>query len=761
MTEKQQKLLGLFKEIDSICKKHGLRYVMAGGTLLGVVRNEGFLPWDDDMDICMPRDDWDKFVEICKTELPQNRVLSSPELDRSFTNSFPRYGDTTGCAIHKHQIISEDVAGEVIDVFTLDPIPDDPEEHRKYCVHMMIYSDLINMGAVFGNRWDVPTGLYLKYLLMYLFLGKDRTLSRLERLLFSHKEEECSRYVMRWGGCPFLFDKDMMFPVKYGKFQDVEVMIPHHTNAYLTWHYGDEWSYVPPHGEREAHETISLTEGSFRELRSDYMERASRKRWIAGASVRKLYYIATAKKRYRLHRERSLYQAKSVVMDLKARFKKSGHTVGELLEQRDFAALSDLFSRYFQVQLSPGFIGREDFSNIYLFNHPILIELEDEMFYGAAVTLLYMEKLSKAYRLLEIRKAQIGLTKEMEALVSHMEAFRAAVNEYDYGSKEKAEAMLDSLLEIYPQAPSFLKFKCRFAMERTKAGDTEEAEGFLAVALQKFPQDGYYMKYQGDLYLLQGQREKAWELYADAREHTTNGMVFLEIEKELGSCREELFLQCRRDLAQGRTAEALARTTLIQRLLPEDREAKGYVLLAKASAILEGTRRTGLPEEILEALKKLREEPDENLERDWALYKEALTMAWIRLGYTEKLAALYTEAAAEEPERAGDLERQLEPEAFSGEEQAQALKILGDIRMKQGRSGEAFDFYLKAWKLAKGSWLREELSLIFLEDLYKNGRRISSYGRNADIRGLLSGLLDKYGSLSELLAFVEQLWQEE
>lgn len=759
MTEKQQKLLGLFKEIDSICKRHGLRYVMAGGTLLGVVRNEGFLPWDDDMDICMPRDDWNKFVEICKTELPKNRVLSSVELDRSFTNSFPRYGDTTGCAIHKHQIISEDVAGEVIDVFTLDPIPDDPEEHRKYCVHMMIYSDLINMGAVFGNRWDVPAGLYLKYLLMYLFLGKDRTLSRLERLMFSHKEEECSRYVMRWGGCPFLFDKDMMFPVKYGKFQDMEVMVPNHTNAYLTWHYGDEWSYVPPHGEREAHETISLMEGSYRELRSDYMEKASRKRWIAGASVRKLYYIATAKKRYRLHKERSLYQAKSIVMDLRVRLKECGHTVGELLEQRDFATLSHLFSRYFQVQLSPGFIGREDFSNIYLFNHPILIEVEDEVFYAAALTLFYTEKISKAYRLLEVRKSQRGLTGVMEALVSDVDAFRVAVNEYDYGSKEKAENILDGLMGKYSGVPSFLKFKCRFVMERAEAGDTQEAERFLSGALREFPEDGYYMKYQGDLYLFQGQRQKAWELYADAREHTANGMVHLEIEKELRDCREEAFLQCREDLAQGQTEKALALMKLWQRLLPEDRTVQGYALLAKASAILEGTKRTGIPGEILEALKNLKEEPDENIAEDWSLYKEALTTAWIRLGYDAKLASLYTEAAAEEPETAGALEAQMQPEAFSGEKRAQAFKILGDIRMKQGRSGEAFGFYFKSWELAKGSWLREELSLIFLTDLYENGRRISVYGKNADVRGLLSGLLDKYGTLEELLVFVEQIGQ--
>ena len=56
MTEKQEHLLQLFRELDEICKKNNLRYVMAGGTAIGVVRNEGFIPWDDDVDIYMPRD---------------------------------------------------------------------------------------------------------------------------------------------------------------------------------------------------------------------------------------------------------------------------------------------------------------------------------------------------------------------------------------------------------------------------------------------------------------------------------------------------------------------------------------------------------------------------------------------------------------------------------------------------------------------------------------------------------------------------------
>ena len=211
MTEKQKLLLQLFREVDAICKKHDLRYVMAGGTLIGVLRNEGFIPWDDDVDIYMPKSDWDKFVEICQNEMPPNRAVYCAEVDRNYTNGFPRYGSTDTCAIHKHQIIGDDKAGEIIDVLTLDPIPDDDREYEKYRDHMMIYTELLNISMVVGVRWEISPWRYLYWLFRYTFCGKDRTLKKLEKIMFSYKEEECSRYAMRWGGCPFLFDKDMMF----------------------------------------------------------------------------------------------------------------------------------------------------------------------------------------------------------------------------------------------------------------------------------------------------------------------------------------------------------------------------------------------------------------------------------------------------------------------------------------------------------------------------------------------------------------------
>ena len=348
MTEKQQYLLKLFREIDEMCKKHNLRYVMAGGSLIGVARNEGFIPWDDDVDIYMPRDDWNKLVELSDQVLPPNRAFQCVDVDRSYTNTFPRYASTDTCAIHRHQIIGKDKAGEIIDVLTLDPIPDDDREYEKYRTHLMIYSDLINIAVVYGNRYEVPVHLYLKYLFSYFFLGKERTLKKLEKIMFSYKEEKGSRYAMRWGGCPFLFDKDMMFPVKYGRFEGVDVMIPNKVSDYLIWHYGDEWSYIPPHGERESHDAVECHHMNYEEFRKEYMPKLDTFRLKKDAVFRKIYYMATAKRSHRLIRKRQELLGEVTAQDLMNRLEQKKVSLEALLEKRDFHTLNQIFGDYFR-----------------------------------------------------------------------------------------------------------------------------------------------------------------------------------------------------------------------------------------------------------------------------------------------------------------------------------------------------------------------------------------------------------------------------
>lgn len=71
----QEEERGILKVIDELCRKHGLTYFIDAGTTLGAVRHGGFIPWDDDADVGMPYDDFNRFCELAKTELPEGYSL--------------------------------------------------------------------------------------------------------------------------------------------------------------------------------------------------------------------------------------------------------------------------------------------------------------------------------------------------------------------------------------------------------------------------------------------------------------------------------------------------------------------------------------------------------------------------------------------------------------------------------------------------------------------------------------------------------------
>ena len=743
MTEKQELLLQLFREVDAICKKHNLRYVMAGGTLIGVLRNEGFIPWDDDVDIYMPKSDWDKFVEICKTEIPQNRALYCSDVDRTYTNGFPRYGGTDSCAIHKHQIIGDDKAGEIIDVLTLDPIPDDDREYEKYRTHMMIYTDLLNISMVVGARWEIPAFQYLYWLFRYKFFGKDRTLKKLEKIMFSYKEEECSRYAMRWGGCPFLFDKDMMFPVKYMDFEGEKVMVPHRTSDYLIWHYGDEWSYIPPHGERESHESIYVPGASYQEIRDEYMPRIDKNRIRRQMTFRKFYCLLMAKGDHKLDKKRNRIRAGVIAKDLGARFLRSEKSLETLLLEKRYDVLNEIFDSYYRTQLSVEFIGREDYKGIQPFYHPTLVPVEDAVFQAAMLTLIYTERVGKAWRMYEVRRKLDHLTPEMEQTVEDIRLFRKAATHYEFREMKEAETIVDDLLKKYPDAPGFVKFKCRFIMARMEeSGNTSEAEKFLASCRKLFPQDGYFMKYQGDLFWKKGLWKEALSGYARARECTNNGIVHLELDKFFKDKKTSAIKECRKLLDGHQKDEALSMMELWKKLMPEDEKIDGALYLAKVSAV----RTKAELEELVNEL-YLKTGISDKIEKEALseemLYREALTQAWQRFGYPEVLAAYHTRLICTDDESEMEyLAEEVRSFLFHKQWQGETYKLLGDIRRKQGQTKEAFENYFKALENMQHPYLKTELSRIFLEDLYKGSRRAAFFAKKADVSEFLSVWLD-------------------
>lgn len=115
--------LEILKVIDSFCKENGLRYSLYAGTLLGAVRHQGFIPWDDDLDICMSRGDYNRFLILWNQKHPAGYILQNKETDRKFTQSFSKIRKDHTSFLQKGEKKGDYHQGIFVDVFPIDRMP--------------------------------------------------------------------------------------------------------------------------------------------------------------------------------------------------------------------------------------------------------------------------------------------------------------------------------------------------------------------------------------------------------------------------------------------------------------------------------------------------------------------------------------------------------------------------------------------------------------------------------------------------------------
>ena len=136
----QQRELEIFDLFADICKRHNLRYFIIAGTLLGAVRHGGFIPWDDDMDVAMPRRDFNKFAKISKKELPRGYFFQSSRTDKKYPFFFSKLRQDGECVNEAILEAFEIHKGCYIDIFPLDKCPRSERGRKMLFKLVEIYS---------------------------------------------------------------------------------------------------------------------------------------------------------------------------------------------------------------------------------------------------------------------------------------------------------------------------------------------------------------------------------------------------------------------------------------------------------------------------------------------------------------------------------------------------------------------------------------------------------------------------------------------
>ena len=222
----QHKMMELVIELDRICKKYQIPYFLYGGTLLGAIRHNGFIPWDDDLDICLLRKDYLRLMKVLPKELPDNMVLQNNDTDPNYFYFFAKLRD-------KNSILEEECPydrvfkerGIYIDIF--------PFDHQRMWTHILgepLQGHTFKIFRTAKNlHWAMTKIRAITWVNRHITFPILRTISRITG-------GKCLTYDY---GIPFhiVYDEKDIFPLTTHEFEGVQLPVPGNSHNILTKQY--------------------------------------------------------------------------------------------------------------------------------------------------------------------------------------------------------------------------------------------------------------------------------------------------------------------------------------------------------------------------------------------------------------------------------------------------------------------------------------------------------------------------------------------
>lgn len=257
--EIQKAELLILDEVDRICKKHNIKYMVAYGTLIGAIRHQGYIPWDDDLDLCMLREDFLRFREMCKEELDSRFFYQTNETDPEYfyLQDKIRLNGT----VFKESFISKYNInhGIYIDIFPIDYVPESKWERNLQFYKFQFYrigvmAKYLMLGARSGKKRVVFALLRIPYAVFptrYLYNKAQETAMQYDDAPHNKATNFYSPYHKR-----DTFDVSLYSELEPHQFEDRVTWIPKRYDEFLRTLYGNYMKF-PPEKERVTRHSIT------------------------------------------------------------------------------------------------------------------------------------------------------------------------------------------------------------------------------------------------------------------------------------------------------------------------------------------------------------------------------------------------------------------------------------------------------------------------------------------------------------------------
>ena len=255
LKEIQKIELNILSYFADICKEYGLRYGLTSGTLLGAVRHKGFIPWDDDIDIVMPRPDYIKFIEIIETGHDRYKV-KTPYNGQGYIYEYAKLMDTNTVLIEDPDGLNLKMS-VYIDVFPVDGLPENVDGQKKLISKVkkiqMIYSAIVRAPYKVKYIHGVKRGIWFALLLLKKIHLDKIVIKILDLKSMKYKFDDAKFCAVLTGqGMKEVFSYEE-YSLK-GKviFEGREFWTYTHPEKYLQQFFGD-YMVLPPYEQRKGH----------------------------------------------------------------------------------------------------------------------------------------------------------------------------------------------------------------------------------------------------------------------------------------------------------------------------------------------------------------------------------------------------------------------------------------------------------------------------------------------------------------------------
>ena len=251
--------LEILNEFVRICKKNKLVYFMVGGTFLGAVRHRGFIPWDDDIDVGMPRCDFEKFIECAKKELDSKYFLDCFSTNENYYLPFAKLKKNG--TVFDEELIHHlnNHKGIFIDIFPFDNVPKD---NLNLKIRAVLAFSITDAMAYKNKIKKLKKALHPVITLCLSMMGK-KQLMRLQKRIVTYCHDDKSKYLCDigagYGYRKELLLREDVLPVRKMKFEKMEYSVPR-TDEHLKKLYGN-YLELPPKEKRKTHSPLTIEFG--------------------------------------------------------------------------------------------------------------------------------------------------------------------------------------------------------------------------------------------------------------------------------------------------------------------------------------------------------------------------------------------------------------------------------------------------------------------------------------------------------------------